>query len=406
MWEIMLGIIQDCADTHCPIKNMKIRDDTPSWITRDILSELDHKDDLFKKAKKFDTIENWNLFRDKKNEVKKLLNSAKENYVKNKLDELESNPRKSWRTINEMSGIGKNKKGKKCTKIIDDNGKEYEDLEAAKFLNTFYANVGPTLAQKHTKVWDKEKCKIQTDSSFNFKWVTEREVKNLVKEICITKSSAIDGLNTRLVKDAFEMLSFELTYIYNACLQYGIFPEEWGKSKVTPIPKSKSNSTKPGDWRPISQICIAGKLLEKIIHSQLYFYLEENKLLSDNQFGFRKGLSTGLAIFDVLKKLFENWNEKKYSGCIFIDFSRAFDSLDHKILMEKLKMYGLDENVLKFMENYMSCRKQNTIVNGFCSPQEEITFRTAQGSILGPLIFILYVNDIFASLYLNSYVRR
>ena len=116
-------------------------------------------------------------------------------------------------------------------------------------------------------------------------------------------------------------------------------------------------------------------------------------MLSENQFGFRKGLSTGLAIFDVIKQLFENWNEKQYSGCIFVDFSRAFDSIDHNILAEKLKMYGLDENSQNFMNNYMSCRKQSTIVNGSCSPQEKISYGMAQSSIHGPLIFILYVNQ-------------
>ena len=113
MWEIMLEIIQECADAHCPLKNMKIRDDMPHWLTRDILSEIDHKDYLFKKAKKLDTAESWNLFKEKKNEVKKLLNTAKENYVRNKLEEHENNPRKFWRTINEMSGIEKKKNGKK-----------------------------------------------------------------------------------------------------------------------------------------------------------------------------------------------------------------------------------------------------------------------------------------------------
>ena len=214
------------------------------------------------------------------------------------MDKLEGDLRKFWSTINNLSGIGKNKNGKKCTKLVDESGNIYQDLEAATFLDNFHANVGPTLAQKHKKGWNKEKCKIRTASSFSFSWVTERRVKNLVKEICITKSSAIDELNTRIIKDAFDVLSFELMYMYNAGgdVKHGIFPKEWGESKVTPIPKTKSNSTKPGDWRPISQICITGKLLEKIINSQLYHYLGENKLLSENQFGFRKGLSTGLAI--------------------------------------------------------------------------------------------------------------
>ena len=193
-------------------------------------------------------------------------------------------------------------------------------------------------------------------------------------------------------------MAFELTYLYNSCLQNGMFPAIWGISKVTPIPKTTANSTKPGDWRPISQICIAGKLLEKIIHAQLYNYLEENNLLSKNQFGFRKNLSTGLAIFDVLKQLYANWNEGNYTGCVFVDFSRAFDTIDHNILSEKLKLYGLDDMSQKFMLEYMASRKQTTTVNGFSSSQAQVTYGTAQGSILGPLIFILYVNDLFLSL--------
>ena len=398
MWEIMLEIITEKADSHCPFKDMKIREDTPQCITQEILSEINHKDYLYTRAKKLNTTQDWNLFKKKKNEVKRLLNNAKENYVKNKLDELEGNPRKFWRTINEMSGIGKNKNGRKCTKIVDENGTVHENLDAATFLNNYYVNVGPSLAKKHEKKWEKEKCKMKCNSTFNFQWVTEREVKQLIKEICITKPSAIDGLNTRILKDAFEILSFELTYLYNACLQNGIFPKAWGLGKVTPIPKTNNNSTKPGDWRPISQICITGKILEKIIHSQLFHYLEENNLLSENQYGFRKGLSTSLAIFEVLKQLHENWNDNNYSGCLFVDFSRAFDSIDHRILAEKLKLYGLDVNPQKFMQEYMACRKQSTTVNGFCSPQAQVTYGTAQGSILGPLIFILYVNDIFMSL--------
>ena len=203
MWEVMLEIIQERADALFPLKKMKIRDDTPQWITKDILSEINHKDNLYK-----GTPESWNLFKRKKNEVKKLLDVAKENYVKNKLDELEGNPRKFWRVINEMSGIGKNKNSRKCTRVIDENGKIHENLEAANFLNDYYVNIGPSLAQKHKKDWVKEKCKIQTNSSFNFKWVTEREVQELIKEICITKSSAIENLSMRLLKDAFEVLSF------------------------------------------------------------------------------------------------------------------------------------------------------------------------------------------------------
>ena len=278
MWDIMEEIIKDKVDMHCPYKNVKINEDTPQWINREILSEIKHKDYLYNKAKRSGTKEDWVLFKQKKNEVKKLLATAKENFVKNMLDELEGNPRKFWRTLNGINGLGKNKNGRKCTKIKNEQGQVLENVEAATFLNEFYVNVGPTLAKNHDKEWEKGKAKIETKATFNFSWVPEAEIKRLVKDICITKSSALEGINTRLLKDAFEFLTFELAYVYNSCLQNGIFPKKWGISKVTPIPKTKANSTKPGDWRPISQICLPGKLLEKIIHTQLSHFLDSNDI--------------------------------------------------------------------------------------------------------------------------------
>ena len=156
----------------------------------------------------------------------------------------------------------------------------------------------------------------------------------------------------------------------------------WTLSKVTPIPKTNYKSVKPGDWRPISQIRLPGKLLEKIIHAQLERYLAKNNILADNQFGFRKGLSTSIAIFEVLKRLGEGWNDNMFSGCVFIDFSRAFDSIDHNILFSKLELYGLDEAALNLMKSYMSYRKQIMTINGFKSQIADVTYGTAQGSIL------------------------
>ena len=130
-------------------------------------------------------------------------------------------------------------------------------------LNNYYVNVGPEQAKEHNKKWDKESCGIEIESKFNFKWITVKEVERLVKDICLAKASALDELSTKLLKDAFEILCFELAYMYNSCLQNGIFPKTWGLSKVTPIPKTNKNSSDPKDWRPISQIALPGKILEK-----------------------------------------------------------------------------------------------------------------------------------------------
>ena len=403
LWDIALGIILEGVDTHCPNKKMKFRDDSPPWITKDMVAEITHKDYLYTKAKLSDSPNDWNTFRQKKNEIKKLLQSAKEEFIKDKLDNLKDNPRKFWRDINEMSGIGKNVKRKKgCTKVEDENGTVHENQSAADFMNNYYVNVGPSLAKEHDISWDKTKCKIKTNAQFTFDIITEIEVNNLVKEIKITKSSAIEGISSRLLKDAFEVIIPELSYLYNGALQHGIFPHLWGISQVTPIPKTNLNSKKPTDWRPISQIPLPGKLLEKIVHGQLYRYLNAQNLLSNRQYGFRKGLSTSIAIFDVLKELYDNWNGKEYSGCVFIDFSKAFDTIDHHILFQKLELYGLNNKSLDFFKSYMQNRTQTTSVNGYTSTSAPITYGTAQGSILGPLIFILYVNDVFESVKLSD----
>ena len=259
-------------------------------------------------------------------------------------------------------------------------------------------NVGPNLAKEHKKKWDRESCAIDVNSEFYFKWITVKEVERLVKDICSTKSSSINELNSKIIKDAFEILCFELAYMYNSCLQQGIFPKAWGSSTVTPIPKSNKNSLDPKDWRPISQIALPGKILEKIIHSQITGYLNVNNILSNNQYGFRKERSTSLAIFNALKNLHENWNENNFRGCVFIDFSQAFDTIDHNILTEKLKLYGFDKNSLNFMENYMSNRTQKNTVNGHTSSSAQVTYGMAQGFLLGPSLFILHVNDVFESL--------
>ena len=169
MWKIIETIITEAADAHCPIKHVKINEDTPNWLNRELLSEIHNKGRLYKKAKKTGNQEDWDIFKRKKAEVKKLLATAKENYVKEKLDDLEGNPRKFWRTINNISSLGKTKTSSwNCTKLIDEAGVSYENLESSTLLNDYYVNIGPNLAKNHNVAWEKSKCKINVETSFNF----------------------------------------------------------------------------------------------------------------------------------------------------------------------------------------------------------------------------------------------
>ena len=148
MWEIIETIIKEAADAHCPLKNVKINEDTPNWLNRELLCEINNKDHLYKKAQKTGNQEDWDLFKQKKIEVKKLLATAKENYVKEKLDDLEGNPRKCWRTIKNISGLGKNKTGRNCTKLTDEAGISYKNLKAATFLKKTITSILARICQE------------------------------------------------------------------------------------------------------------------------------------------------------------------------------------------------------------------------------------------------------------------
>ena len=342
--------------------------------------------------------EDWASFRYQNKWVKKLILEAKEEFTKDLLEQTEGNPRKFWRCINEISGLGRNRNGKSIEKIIDEEGKEFLNGDAAEFMNEYYTEAGPKLADKIKSSWEPTECLKNITSTFEFEFIPESWVSRLVSDIKTSKSSAIDNLSSKLLKDAFSSLTLELTHLYNICIETSIFPSSWCIGKISPIPKTSCNSTSAKDWRPITQIPLPGKLLERALHDQIYRYLENNSLLYNQQYGFRKERSTSMAIFDVLKNLYEKWNEKLYTGCIFVDFSKAFETINHSILLQKLQLYGFKPNSLELMKSYITTRRQVTSVNGHVSCTRNVKCGTAQGSILGPLIYILYVNDVLKTL--------
>ena len=393
-WQIFENIIESHVDKFCPLKQIRIRSDSPQWFTKELIQEIFHRDRLYIKAKSTNDKNDWIFFRHKKNEVKKLINQAREEFVKVELEQDKNDPKKFWRSINTLTGLGKGKSKKSLSEIITDDGVSLKGSGAANYMNEYYTNAGPNLASKFSDSWSPDDCKIDGDHHFSFGFITEQVVSKLVSEIKISKSSAMGSLSSRILKDVFEIRAAELTELFNTCLDTGVFPHSWGIGEITPIPKANVHSKIPGEWRPITQIKLPGKLLERCVHCQLYRYFEE-LFLAPQQHSFRPEKDTSTAVFDMLKESFNYWNEKLYQTCVFIDFSRAFDCIDHNILISKLKLYGLDSKAVSFISSYFNNRYQCTKVDGHVSSLSKVTYGTAQGSILGPLIFIIYVNDLF-----------
>ena len=287
----------------------------------------------------------------------------------------------------------KNSVQNSITKLIYKN-KCYTDKESiAKQLNTHFVNVGRKLAEKLPQT-DENPNKYSTKSflnSFMFRGITAEEVHDTIMNIKLNKSTI--GVPRKCIKLACDHISEPLTMIFNQSLLQGIVPNILKVSKVTPIHKG-GNAAEPTNYRPISTLSTFTQIYEKLIYKQLINYIEKQNILYEFQFGFRKGQSTGLAIAEITDNLKRAIDNNLYTCGVFLDLSKAFDTVNHAILLKKLEKYGIRGLPLKWFHDYLDNRKQYVSLGNVESQLQAITCGIPQGSTLGPLLFLLYINDL------------
>ena len=270
-------------------------------------------------------------------------------------------------------------------------------VDIANGFNEFFVNVGPVLASKiispDSKLHIYDYMKNKNNDSMFIEETSSDEIKKIVNAFSNKSSCDVNDISMSLVKRVFESLVEPFVYICNLSFNTGTFPDNMKIAKVVPLYKSGSKNVF-NNYRPVSLLPQFSKILEKLFNNRLDSFITKYDILSKSQYGFRSNRSTSMALVELLEKMTNSIDDKKITVGVFIDLKKAFDTIDHKLLLKKMEFYGIRGIVLKWVESYLANRKQYVCMNSSRSDLLQIRCGVPHGSILGPKFFILYINDI------------
>lgn len=352
------------------------------WLSTAILDVLKKKDSYYRRWKNNKTNDYYHSqFKYYRNKSVAMMRKSKKQYYTDLIARQGGDNRKVWRIVNDVIGTSR-----KDT-VVPDN----PSTDVCNYFNTYFTNIGKIAS--NGPIADEAEDFPMTNNVFNINTVTQGDIINIVNQLSENKAVGYDAIQAKVVKQNIDILSVPLHHIINHAINSGSYPNVLKIARVVPVYKT-GDPNNPNSYRPISVLSVINTIFEKLISIQLKKYLQENHVICPQQHGFVPNRTTSSAVVTLAQVINSALHKNQLAIGVFLDIKKAFDSVNHSILINKLEKYGIIGNSLKFFASYLSSRKQKVVIDNHHSSYSDLTCGVPQGSVLGPILFSLYVNDL------------
>jgi hypothetical protein len=393
MWQIFKNYLSSSMNACIPKKRRRIKDE-PLWMNHSVKKMARKKKRAWNTVKKYPTIKNRIDHKNICQEMKALVATCKEIFERKLACDLKQDPKLLYsymksktittNTIKELQN--------------EDNEPVSDDQEKAELFNKYFGSVF-NLPQD----LEEEPITPKDIPIIDLIYFSPDEIIKKINLLKTHSSPGPDQITPKVLKELAHLLALPLSIIFNKSIQEGAVPEDWKMANVTPIYKA-GDKTSASNYRPISLTSHICKIMERIINDKLKDHLESNLLLSSNQHGFRKNRSCITNLLEYWNEITRRIDQREPTSAVYFDFQKAFDKVPHQQLLQKLSSSGITGRTHQWIKSWLSGRKQRVVLNGQYSSEISVTSSVPQGSVLGPTLFLVFINDLTEKIQLPNYL--